>query len=167
MHRLRLPALSAPAGAGVTPSELTGALALLGRVVAAHSSEEERAEALGVLREIRRLLRDVRNSEDDVFIGRQASVIKPSLTLMKLQCVAPPQGLEGILRWVEDQAGTRGRRELTPCGLVTEDGEWTELSLPNKPQDAGFRVYRREARRAPTGGGLDVEPPEGVPSGPT
>lgn len=56
---------------------------------------------------------------------------------MKLQCVAPPGALDGMLRWVEGQAGTRGRRtqEFT---IVTDDGAWTQMHEHQPPV-----VYRR------------------------
>lgn len=61
-----------------------------------------------------------------MLIGRQTPVIRPSATLMKLQCLAPPGALDGMLRYIEGQAGTRGRktRDFT---VQTDDGTWTKL----------------------------------------
>lgn len=131
----------------MTPAELLDACDLLGRVVAAHGVDEERAVAADLLREIRGLLRDVRSGADDVDLGRRTPVVKPSLTLMKLQVLAPKGNggaLDGMLRCVEAQEGTRGRREITPITFVFDDGAWSDVLLPSKPQDAGFQSFRRE-----------------------
>lgn len=121
----------------MTPPELQRALDLLDLMIDGNATPEQREAAKADLQSIRGLLRDVRSGPDDVRIGRQASLIKPSVTLMKLQIEAPPGALDGMLRWVENQRGSRGRR-AQDFTLVTEDGAWTKVL---EPQPA--RVYKR------------------------
>jgi hypothetical protein len=99
---------------------------------------------MDALRGIRWLLSDVRSDADNVLVGRQAVPLKPSLTLMKLQCLQPrsedgTSALEGMLSWIEAQAGTRGRRERD-FTLVTDDGHWSKV-LEHQPPV----VYKRRA----------------------
>lgn len=129
----------------MTPAELADGLDLLDRVTSGNAIEDERIIARDVLREIRGLLKDVRSGANDVLVGRQVPLIRPSVALMKLDVMQPrdPNGrgaLEGIQCWLEAQAGTRGRRVLAPVSFVTDNGEWTQLVLPREPM-----VFRRRA----------------------
>lgn len=65
-----------------------------------------------------------------------------SPTLTKLGLVAPPGAVEGMLRWAEAQAHTKGRR-TRDFTAVTDDGAWTQL-LEHQPPV----VYGRPKRRA-------------------
>lgn len=133
----------------LTPSELADGLALLGRVIDGDVLDEERTVARDLLCEIRSLLRDVRSGPDDVDLGRRVSLFKPAVTLLKLQCAAPRKGLEAMVKWADGIVGTRGERVLTPVSFVAVDGEWKQIILPNKTQDAGFQVFEREPVATP------------------
>lgn len=126
----------------MTPLELRRALDLIDFVIEGDATPEQRARAKDDLGSIRGLLRDVRSGPDDVLIGRQASVIKPSVTLMKLQVVQPrdPQtgvgALDAILRWVEGLRGKKGRT-VQDMTLVGHDDEWTKLLIQREPEVIG------------------------------
>ena len=79
---------------------------------------------------------------DDVRAAR-AVLARYFPTLHRLQRLAPTGALGALLRWVEAQAGTRGRRVIHP-GIVTDDGEWTELEMPRAPE-----VYRKRSSGDP------------------
>lgn len=144
----------------LTPSDLSRALDLIGYAIEGGATPAQKAQAREDLTCIRGLLRDVRTTPDDVLIGRQAPVFKPSVTLMKLQVVQPRDpvtgagALDAILRWVESLRGRRGR-SVQDMTLVGHDDEWTKLLIQREPEVIGG------ARR---GNGLDNDQPPAAPS---
>ena len=71
--------------------------------------------------------------QQDVEHGRRAGLIKVSPTLQKLRAVAGLVTFDKILRWIEAQAGTRGRREQAFV-FVTDDGALSQVYAPHPPE---------------------------------